>query len=124
MPLARTSLAKAIPTASKGSILRNVISMGLMTAAALMPAKPVPKPAPMPAMKQIMNLYIVIPPFVFSQEKRDDFCAFLLGMLLIYGSLREVVRVAARFSGGGASRCPLLGKLAAIWVLSRNLAVI
>ena len=30
---------------------RNVMSMGLMTAAALMPAKPVPSPAPMPAKK-------------------------------------------------------------------------
>ena len=27
------------------------MSMGLMTAAALMPAKPVPRPAPMPAKK-------------------------------------------------------------------------
>jgi len=29
------------------------MSIGLMTAAALMPAKPVPRPAPMPAAKQI-----------------------------------------------------------------------
>ena len=30
---------------------KKVMSMGLMTAAALMPAKPVPRPAPMPAKK-------------------------------------------------------------------------
>ena len=53
--LASTSLAKAIPTAMYGSICRNVISMGLMTAAALMPAKPVPTPAPKPASMQIMT---------------------------------------------------------------------
>ncbi len=35
---------------------RNVMSMGLMTAAALIPAKPVPSPAPMPAAKQMKNL--------------------------------------------------------------------
>ena len=34
---------------------KKVMSMGLMTAAALMPAKPVPSPAPMPAIKQTMN---------------------------------------------------------------------
>ena len=53
--LARTSEDNAIPTAIYGSIPRNVISIGLMTAAALIPAKPVPSPAPMPAIKQTMN---------------------------------------------------------------------
>ena len=38
-----------MPTAMYGSMCRKVMSMGLMTAAALMPAKPVPSPAPMPA---------------------------------------------------------------------------
>ena len=49
--LARTSEDNAIPTAIYGSIPRNVISIGLMTAAALIPAKPVPSPAPIPAKK-------------------------------------------------------------------------
>ena len=38
---------------------RNVMSIGLMTAAALMPANPVPSPAPMPAIKQMINLNIL-----------------------------------------------------------------
>jgi len=37
-----------------------------MTAAALIPAKPVPSPAPMPAMKQITKVYSInITPFLF-----------------------------------------------------------
>ena len=40
-----------MPTAMYGSMCRKVMSMGLMTAAALIPAKPVPRPAPMPAKK-------------------------------------------------------------------------
>ena len=47
--LASTSEDSAIPTAIYGSIPRNVISIGLITAAALIPAKPVPSPAPIPA---------------------------------------------------------------------------
>ena len=54
MALASTSDESAIPTAIYGSIPRNVISMGLMTAAALIPAKPVPSPAPIPA-KNVTN---------------------------------------------------------------------
>ena len=46
-----------MPTAIYGFIPRKVISMGLMTAAALIPAKPVPNPAPIPAKKQMINLY-------------------------------------------------------------------
>ena len=41
-----------MPTARYGSMPRKVMSMGLMTAAALIPAKPVPRPAPIPAKKQ------------------------------------------------------------------------
>ena len=47
--LASTSEASAIPTATYGSIPRNVVSIGVITAAALIPAKPVPSPAPIPA---------------------------------------------------------------------------
>ena len=54
--LARTSEARAIPTAEYGSIPRKATNIGVMTAAALIPAKPVPRPAPIPAIKQIMNL--------------------------------------------------------------------
>ena len=51
--LASTSLASAMPTARYGSTSKNATSIGLMTAAALMPAKPVPSPAPSPASTQI-----------------------------------------------------------------------
>ena len=40
-----------MPTARYGSIPRKVTSIGVITAAALIPAKPVPRPAPMPAKK-------------------------------------------------------------------------
>jgi hypothetical protein len=56
-PLARTSLARAIPTASYAGIPRKAISTGLIAAAALIPAKPVPIPAADPAKKQTINLY-------------------------------------------------------------------
>ena len=39
-----------------GSILRNVINIGLITAAALIPANPVPSPAPIPA-KNVTDPY-------------------------------------------------------------------
>ena len=51
MALASTSEESAMPTAIYGSIPKNVISIGLITAAALMPANPVPRPAPIPAKK-------------------------------------------------------------------------
>ena len=38
-----------MPTAAYGSTPKKVTSIGVITAAALMPAKPVPSPAPMPA---------------------------------------------------------------------------
>ena len=38
------------------------MSIGLMTAAALIPANPVPSPAPIPAIKQIINWYKVLRP--------------------------------------------------------------
>ena len=41
---------------------RGVYGMGLMTAAALMPAKPVPSPAPIPARKQTSSVNILCPP--------------------------------------------------------------
>ena len=47
--LASTSDDRAIPTAIYGSIPKKVMSIGLITAAALSPAKPVPRPAPIPA---------------------------------------------------------------------------
>ncbi len=47
--MASTSDARAIHTAMYGSTPRNVTSMGVMTAAALIPANPVPSPAPIPA---------------------------------------------------------------------------
>ena len=56
MALASTSLANAIPTAAYGPTPKNVIRMGLMTAAAPIPANPVPNPAPMPATTQTINL--------------------------------------------------------------------
>ena len=65
--LASTSLASAMPTASYAGIPKNVISIGLMTAAALMPAKPVPKPAPSPARKHTiitLSKYIAAPSFI------------------------------------------------------------
>ena len=40
-------------------MLRNVINIGLITAAALIPAKPVPSPAPRPARKHMISLYII-----------------------------------------------------------------
>ena len=49
MALASTSEESAIPTAIYGSIPKNVMSIGLITAAALIPAKPVTRPAPIPA---------------------------------------------------------------------------
>jgi hypothetical protein len=62
MALARTSLASAIPTASYAGSPRKVISIGLITAAALIPANPVPSPAPIPAIKQMKNFNIILPP--------------------------------------------------------------
>ena len=59
--LASTSEASAMPTAIYGSIPRKVMSIGLMTAAALMPAKPVPSPAPIPAKNvtsTVINIFI------------------------------------------------------------------
>ena len=47
--LANTSEDSAIPTAIYGSIFKNVTSIGVITAAALIPANPVPSPAPIPA---------------------------------------------------------------------------
>ena len=55
-----------MPTAIYGSISRKVISIGLITAAALIPAKPVPSPAPIPAIKHTINFKnISIIPFIF-----------------------------------------------------------
>ena len=58
--LASTSLASAMPTAIYGSISRKVMSIGLITAAALIPAKPVPSPAPRPAIIHMMIFCIVL----------------------------------------------------------------
>ena len=55
--LASTSEESAMPTAIYGSMPRNVMSIGLMTAAALIPAKPVPSPAPTPA-KNVTNIVV------------------------------------------------------------------
>ncbi len=51
MAEASTSEARAMPTAIYGSTSKNVTNIGVMTAAALIPAKPVPRPAPIPAKK-------------------------------------------------------------------------
>ena len=64
--LASTSLASAMPTASYGSMPKNVISIGLMTAAALMPANPVPKPAPKPASRHISTFSTMRKAFLLS----------------------------------------------------------
>ena len=44
--------------------------MGLITAAALMPAKPVPNPAPIPATKQMKNWYSIL--FPSGSERRAN----------------------------------------------------
>ena len=62
--LASTSEARAIPTASYAGIPRNVTSIGVITAAALIPAKPVPRPAPIPARKQ--TIIVIIQPDIFN----------------------------------------------------------
>ncbi len=64
--LASTSLASAMPTASYGSMPKNVISIGLMTAAALMPANPVPKPAPKPASRHTSTFSTMRKAFLLS----------------------------------------------------------
>ena len=59
--LAKTSEAKAIPTAVYAGTPKKVTSIGVITAAALIPAKPVPRPAPRPARRQTNNFIIFYP---------------------------------------------------------------
>ena len=70
--LASTSEESAMPTAIYGSMPRNVMSIGLMTAAALIPAKPVPSPAPTPAKNVtiivVSKLILLCLPFCFPYD--------------------------------------------------------
>ena len=49
----------------------NQILKGLITAAALMPANPVPRPAPIPAIKQIRNVNIFPPPEILIVDRKE-----------------------------------------------------